>query len=152
MRRLIWVALMTLLATAGWGQVLTTPEPVPWNVITCPEPGDPRNNTCLHGDGPDALFEVETHWTLGRTFQTKVSDETLLGDFGRAENLEFMVKVLDGCSINGYWWVFIGGVTDQYLHISVRDLRAERQLIYVHYGGAPLSGVNNTRAFPCRSL
>lgn len=49
------------------------------------------------------------------------SDSTLLQFFSQ-DNWEMVVKVLDGCPINGFYWVYYGGPTDVGFTLSVTDL------------------------------
>src|SRR5262249_48368702 len=37
------------------------------------------------------------------------------------DNVELLVKVLDGCAFNGHHWVFAGGLTDVEVHLAVSD-------------------------------
>ncbi|HNZ96420.1 MAG TPA: hypothetical protein PKM64_04410, partial [Thermoanaerobaculia bacterium] len=41
--------------------------------------------------------------------------------FFDAANLEMLVKVLDGCGINGHYWVFAAAATDVEYELTVRD-------------------------------
>ena len=81
-------------------------------------------------------FQVEVAWEDGEGRRGRGMAERLTarsGDFWFFEpaNIELVVKVLDGCSINGHWWVFAAGLTDVAVTMTVRDLRA----------GSPLAGV-----------
>lgn len=50
--------------------------------------------------------------------------------FFRDDNLELMLKVLDGHPVNGHWWVFFGGLTTVEAWIDVSDLATGRQRSY----------------------
>ena len=39
--------------------------------------------------------------------------------FFNPDNVELMVKVLDGRPVNGYWWVFYAGLTDVEFTLTV---------------------------------
>ena len=81
-------------------------------------------------------FQVEVEWEDGDGRTGRGRSERLTarsGDFWFFEpaNIELVVKVLDGCSINGHYWVFAVGLTDVAVTMTVRDLRA----------GSPFAGV-----------
>ena len=38
-----------------------------------------------------------------------------------SNNLEFLVKVLDGCSVNGHYWFFAAAATDANFTVTVTD-------------------------------
>lgn len=65
-------------------------------------------------------------------------------------NWEATVKVLDGCSINGFYWVFAAASTDVGYTLWVEGLRPgvpTRQ--YRHPAGSPAPALTDTAAFPC---
>ena len=49
------------------------------------------------------------------------TDDSGLFWFFNADNLEMLVKVLDGCAINGHYWVFAAAATDVEYELTVRD-------------------------------
>ncbi len=44
--------------------------------------------------------------------------------FFSEDNWEMLVKVLDGCAINGHYWVLAAATTDVGYTLEVRDLQA----------------------------
>ena len=97
--------------------------------------------------------------------------------FGR-DNPEMLVKVVNGCAINGHWWVFGSAATDLEYNVSVGDyatasvddegrLQGRRDNSYRHRGGGRITGerwrdgrprsrystrsgvIADTTAFPC---
>ena len=44
--------------------------------------------------------------------------------FFNQENVELLVKVLDGCMITDHWWVFAGGLTDVEVTLRVTDTQS----------------------------
>jgi hypothetical protein len=62
-------------------------------------------------------------------------------------NVELLVKVVDGCALNGHHWVFAAGLTDVETEIAVRDRVAGREVRYRHPGGTPFDPVQDTAAF-----
>jgi hypothetical protein len=77
-----------------------------------------------------------------------------LGDTGflwffQPDNYELMVKVLDGCALNGHFWVFISpGSTVEYT-IGVTDHSTGAQRSYANPLGAVPKLTADTQAFPC---
>jgi hypothetical protein len=64
-------------------------------------------------------------------------------------NLELMIKVLDGCALNGHYWVFISpGSTVEY-SIAVTDHAAGLTRTYANPSGAVPKLFADTSAFPC---
>ena len=64
--------------------------------------------------------------------------------FFEPDNPEMLVKVVDGCAINGHWWVFGSAATDLPYQLSVRDWATARRVtggvdfrrwnLYEHHG------------------
>ena len=79
---------------------------------------------CLQDD----RFAVEVAWEDPRSGDTGIGTaQPVTGDTGtfwffNDDNLELMVKVLDGRLINGHWWVFYGSLTDVEFLMTVRDV------------------------------
>jgi hypothetical protein len=68
--------------------------------------------------------------------------------FFRSDNYELMVKVLDGCSLNGHFWVFISpGSTVEYT-IEVTDHSTGAKRSYTNPLGAVPKLTADTQAFP----
>jgi hypothetical protein len=77
------------------------------------------------------------------------SDESALFSFFTPDNWEVMVKVLDGCAINGNRWVFLSAATDVEFTLTVEDLESDAAP-YVHTSGPGLAPpLADTAAFAC---
>ncbi len=74
------------------------------------------------------------------------TNNTSLGHFGDSSNIELILKVLDGCGLNGRYWIFIGGVTDQGVTIRVRDTRNGQVKTYSNPLGTAFKVVTDTGA------
>ncbi|MCY3964129.1 MAG: fibronectin type III domain-containing protein [Acidobacteria bacterium] len=90
---------------------------------------------CLRDD----RFEVRAHWSKpdapdeygsGAAVPVDVSDESGLFWFFDPENIELVVKVLDGRTINGSYWVFFGALSDVEYWITVRDAQTGERRTY----------------------
>ncbi len=79
-----------------------------------------------------------------------VSADSALFYFFSKDNWELMVKVLDGCAINGHLWVYAAASTDVGYTLRVKDRfggRATRE--YVHPAGPPAPALTDGEAFVC---
>ena len=63
------------------------------------------------------------------------------------ENVELVLKVLDGTALNHHWWVFYGALSTVEYHITVTDTVTGAQKMYVNPSGN-LGSVADTSAFP----
>jgi len=75
------------------------------------------------------------------------SDSAVFYFFG-SNNWEVVAKVLNGCPINNFFWVFGAGATDQAYALHVVDTHTGRS---VAYNGAlcPIADTGFTRVFTC---
>ena len=103
---------------------------------------------CLH----DSRFGVEVAWTIpgdgepGVGHASPLSNDTGLFWFFRDSNLELVVKVLDGRTINGHFWVYYGGLSDVEYTITVTDHKTGASEIY-HNPASQLASGADTSAF-----
>ncbi len=98
-------------------------------------------------------FYTSVEWTdpLGQSDSGQIADfgtdESGLFWFFNAENLEFLVKVLDGCSINGHFWVFASAATDVGYELSVTDAATGDRRVYTNPLGTLAPAIGDTAAF-----
>jgi hypothetical protein len=59
-----------------------------------------------------------------------VSDESGLFWFFEPENIELVVKVLDGRALNDRYWVFFGALSDVEYWITARDVETGERKTY----------------------
>ena len=83
----------------------------------------------------------------GRDWGLESESTGLLYFFDR-DNVEILLKVLDGCAINGHRWVFVAPVTNLAFNLHVRD---DKGRVWVHRNarGNAAQPWSDTRAFPC---
>jgi hypothetical protein len=67
--------------------------------------------------------------------------------FFSANNLEMLVKVLDGCAINDRFWFYAAAATDVELEITVRDTETGQESIHTKELGPPAPAITDTDAF-----
>ncbi|HYL05923.1 MAG TPA: alkaline phosphatase family protein [Thermoanaerobaculia bacterium] len=68
--------------------------------------------------------------------------------FFAAGNVEAVVKVLDGCGLDGSYWVFAGGLTDVQVTMTVTDTRTGLAKTYTNPQGNPFQPIQDTGALP----
>jgi hypothetical protein len=103
---------------------------------------------CLNGN----RFLVEVEW---EDFQGNTGTETavsLTNDSGyfwffQPGNVELVVKVLDGRTVTGHWWVFYASLSNVAYTITVTDTETNTVRTYVNPLGQ-LQSRGDTRAFP----
>jgi len=100
-------------------------------------------------------FTVEVEWRNPRTGHGGAgvplagSDDSGYFWFFDAENIELVVKVLDGRPVNGHWWVFWGGLTDVEYTLRVTDtaVGGGGAVRTYHHPAGDLCGGADTAAF-----
>jgi poly(3-hydroxybutyrate) depolymerase len=105
---------------------------------------------CLHG-----RFRVEVSWQdfsggtgAGRIVPTGASSGSGLFWFFGPDNWELMVKVVDGCSVNGHHWVFAAATTSVRYVLTVTDTTTGRIARYENPLGVASPAITDTSAFP----
>ena len=110
------------------------------------------------GFEPEALmlrngrFKVTAAWkdfqlTRGNGQPIPRSDDTGYFWFFDQANVEAVVKVLDGCGINGHFWVFAGGLTSVEVELTVEDTETSQVSIYSNNLANPFQPIQDTEAF-----
>jgi len=103
---------------------------------------------CLNG----ARFRVQVSWRVAGTVSAGVgSAVALTGDTGyfwsfSDNNVELVVKVVDGRAVNGRYWFFAGALTDVEYAITVTDTATGNLRSYFSPGGV-LASLADTAAF-----
>ena len=97
-------------------------------------------------------FELSIDWTDPRTGASgsgvvePLSSDTAKIWFFRPDNVELLVKLLDGRPVNGKFWVFWGNLTDLEYTLRVRDTETGDERGY-HKPGRELRSGSDTAAF-----
>ncbi len=84
-----------------------------------------------------------------RDFGLDSSQSALLYFFKR-DNVEVLIKVLDGCGVNDHRWVFVAPVTDLAFNLYVESPDGQRWL-HTNRLGKTASAASDVAAFPCAS-
>jgi calcineurin-like phosphoesterase family protein len=98
-------------------------------------------------------FRAEATWRdgAGHTGTGKAvapaADRSGLLWFFAPDNWELLVKVIDGCALNGRYWVFAAGSTDVEYTLTVTDTATGRTARYENTLGRPAPAITDTDAF-----
>jgi hypothetical protein len=140
----------TLASVADTSAFLGTGNAPPAPPVAAPPPPPPA--ACA--GGPEILcldnrFRVRVTWrdSSGTASGTAVA---LTGDTGYfwffdAADVDLVLKILDGRSINGDFWVFYGALSDVQYTITIKDTQTGRTKTYVNPQGT-LASVADTSA------
>jgi len=145
----------------GYGNRITGPGEV--RRSACFPVGDEVDFVDDDRDGfavQDETFCVLAEWAtsqgtegIGRRVPFR-SDDSVLFWFFHPDNWELQVKVLDGCPVNGHYWVFFAATTNVEFELRVFGRGSNfanpgLQKTYVNAQGHRADAVTDTLAFPC---
>ena len=77
------------------------------------------------------------------------SSQSGLMYFFERNNAEVLIKVLDGCGVNGYRWVFVVPVTDLAFNLRVESPDGEEVWTHTNRLGQTADAMSDVSAFPC---
>lgn len=103
-------------------------------------------------------FAVSATWrafdgSTGQAQPAQVTEDSGYLWFFWANNVELTVKVLDACNpdLGDRFWVFIAGMTDVEVEVTVEDLVTGSVRQYDNPLGTAFATVTDTEGFPCNS-
>jgi streptogramin lyase len=104
---------------------------------------------CLDGGrfSARATWEIPGKGLNGQAGVMPISDTAGWFWFFDPSNPEMMVKVLDGCKIDGHEWVFAGGLTNVETTLTVVDIDAGGVKTYRSPAGTAFQSIQDTKAF-----
>lgn len=110
----------------------------------------PAGALCL---GEDGRFRVEATWRTPAGESGVAQGVSLTSDTGylwffNPDNVEVMIKTVDGCGLNGRHWVFAGGLTDVEVALRVTDTLTDEVREYRNPLRQPFQPIQDTGAFP----
>ena len=107
---------------------------------------------CLLGN----RFEISVNWEdyqhvhRDALVASAGTPESALFYFRQAANWEFLIKIINGCSLNGKYWVYFAAATDVGYIVTVRDTQsAAPAKHYTNQLGTASPAVNDSGAFNC---
>ena len=126
-------------------------------LVNHPRPAATTASGCTAGATALCLnkgrFRVEVAWDAngtsgaGQAVPEAAADSGLFWFFNAA-NWELMVKVLDGCALNGNYWVYSAATTDVHYVLTVTDTLTGRVNHYENPAGKPAAATTDSSAFP----
>lgn len=103
---------------------------------------------CLLG----GRFEVAASFTApnggpaGNAHVVQLTDDSAYLWFFSADNVEVLVKALNGCALNSRYWFFAGGLTNLDVVITVTDAKTGTMQQYHNRQGTPFQPIQDTSA------
>ena len=112
-----------------------------------PVPPDADEILFLHG----ARFRATAYWRTPQGLEgygqaVTMTDESGCFWFFREENVEVILKVLDGCGVNNRYWIFMAGLTNVEVRIDVYDLQSGLTRTYFNPMGRAFLPIFDTNA------
>jgi uncharacterized delta-60 repeat protein len=104
------------------------------------------SSLCLGG-----RFEVKATYSTasqaGQAHAAGITTDTGYFWFFNSQNVEAVIKTVDGCGLGGKYWVFGAGLTDVNTVITVRDSHTGAVKTYTNPSGTPFKPIQDTGAF-----
>lgn len=147
----------TLNSTGNWtisaNNAATTQQTGGYTMnLTCGSTNNtcPQNATTLCIGG--GRFSVKATFDAGSGNSGNAQAVGLTSDTGylwffEASNVEAVVKVIDGCALNGHYWIFAGGLTNVNVVMTVTDLQTGAQRTYTNPANTTFEPIQDTSAF-----
>lgn len=109
--------------------------------------GDCTSEDCLNNQ----RFLVKVRWSAGRTSgqgqQRTLTQDSAAFWFFNPDNIELVIKVLNGCAVNGHYWVFAAGLTNVEVEITVTDVVTGVTRTYMNQENHAFQPVQDTSTF-----
>ena len=105
--------------------------------------------------GPGGRYQVTAAWASSSQHTSGTGTAVVLTPdsgyfwFFNPDNLELVVKVLDGCNVNGFKWVFAGGLTNLEVQITVLDTLTNVKQTYDNSEGTAFRPIQDLKFEPC---
>lgn len=102
---------------------------------------------CLNG----GRFRVQAAFSTsgglsGQATAVKLTDDSGYMWFFNADNIELVLKVLNGCGVNNRYWIFAGGLTNVRVDIVVTDTLTGFQARYTNPQNTAFQPIQDTSA------
>lgn len=146
-------------ARAGAPAIAAAPDLLPAAISLAAAPADgaqPAGLSCAPGDHDLCLrggrFRARISWTdyAGRTgagWAVPYATESGMFWFFDGDNIEFVVKVIDGCELNSRYWVYAAATTDVAYTLTVTDTLRDATQTYTNILGTASPAITDSSAF-----
>jgi len=99
-------------------------------------------------------FAAEVQWTNYQGLSGAGAAHPLTSDSGlfwffAPDNLELLVKMVDGCAFNGHYWVYAAATTDVEYHLRVTESASGASRTFDNTLGTASPAFTSIDAFPC---
>lgn len=114
-------------------------------------PCDDTNAVCLEGDRFEAM--VEWHRSRpaadggARRMVLPEAPNSALFSSSRSPDPQLLLNVLDGCKVNGHYWLYFATISDVELTVKIRDTQTGRTWAYFNPAGSVPAPVRDVEAF-----
>ena len=116
-------------------------------------PCDDSSAACLEG----GRFEAMVEWHRSRPAADGGARQMVLPEApnsalfssSRTPDLPLLLNVLDGCNVNGHYWLYFATVADVELTVKIRDTQTGRTWAYFNPAGSVPTPVRDVEAFSC---
>ena len=105
--------------------------------------------------GTNGRYQIQVSWASAQQGKSGTGTAvTLTPDSGyfwffNPANIEVIVKVLDACNVDGFTWVFAGGLTSLEVQITVTDTLTGATKTYDNSEGTAFRPIQDTRFEQC---
>ena len=146
-------------ARADAPAIAVAPDLLPAAISLAAAPADgaqPEGLSCAPGDHDLCLrgsrFRARIGWTdyAGRTgsgWAVPYATESGMFWFFDGDNIEFVVKVIDGCELNSRYWVYAAATTDVAYTLTVTDTLRDATQTYTNILGTASPAITDSSAF-----
>ncbi len=99
----------------------------------------------------DDRFEVTARWRSadqsGDAQAVELTDDSAYFYFFNRDNVEVVVKLLDGCRSNDHFWFFAAGLTNVEVELTVTDTQSGETKSWTNPLGTAFQPIQDTQAF-----
>jgi hypothetical protein len=102
---------------------------------------------CLNNGRFRATAVWRSAQATGSGFAVRLTGDSGYFWFFTASNVEMIVKAVNGCTFNGNYWVFAGGLTNVEVTLTVTDTQTGAVRTYVNPLNVAFQPIQDTSAF-----
>jgi CSLREA domain-containing protein len=108
------------------------------------------NTLCLN----NSRFKVTANWQTPTTYGGAANAAARDGNngyfwFSDTGSVEVTAKVLDNCAVNGHYWLFLGGMTNARVDLTITDTQTGHVTTYTNQSGQAFRTLINRTTFAC---